>query len=90
MTGSLKHETNEYPLRSPTPSSSESARNGCGSPRAAQRVRNVLPIAREFGLSAYDGAYLELAVRRGAPLATLDARLAKAALAAGVAVFPGR
>jgi predicted nucleic acid-binding protein len=54
---------------------------------AAERVRNVLPIAREFGLSAYDGAYLELAVRRGAALATLDARLAKAARSAGVTLF---
>jgi predicted nucleic acid-binding protein len=44
---------------------------------APERVRNVLPIAREFGLSAYDGAYLELAVRRGAALAALDAKLAK-------------
>jgi predicted nucleic acid-binding protein len=57
---------------------------------AAERVRNVLPIAREFGLSAYDGAYLELAVRRGAALATLDARLAKAARSAGVTLFSGR
>jgi predicted nucleic acid-binding protein len=57
---------------------------------AADRVRNVLPIAREFGVSAYDGAYLELAVRRGAALATLDGKLAKAARAAGVALFSGR
>jgi predicted nucleic acid-binding protein len=39
---------------------------------------NVLPIAREFGLSAYGGAYLELTVRHGAALATLDAKLAQA------------
>jgi predicted nucleic acid-binding protein len=32
----------------------------------------------------YDAAYLELALRRGAPLATLDADLAKAAKKAGV------
>ena len=57
---------------------------------AAERVRNVLPIAREFDLSAYDAAYLELAVRRGVALATLDARLSKAARAAGVALFSGR
>lgn len=57
---------------------------------AAERVRNVLPIAREFGLSAYDAAYLELAARRGAALATLDAKLERAARRAGVAVFSGR
>lgn len=57
---------------------------------AAERVRNVLPIAREFGVSAYDGAYLELAIRRGTALATLDAKLAKAARGAGVTLFSGR
>ena len=51
------------------------------------RVQNVLPLSREFGLSAYDAAYLELALRRGAALATLDARLAKAARGAGVELF---
>jgi predicted nucleic acid-binding protein len=35
-------------------------------------VSNVLPLAREYDLSAYDAAYLDLAVRQGAPLATLD------------------
>jgi predicted nucleic acid-binding protein len=34
-------------------------------------------------LSAYDAAYLELALRAGLPLATLDANLAKAAEIAG-------
>lgn len=57
---------------------------------AAARVHNVLPIAREFGLSAYDAAYLELAARRGASLATLDAKLEKAAQRAGVRVFSAR
>ena len=38
-------------------------------------VSNVLPLAREYGLSAYDAAYLELAIRHGAPLATLDGNL---------------
>jgi predicted nucleic acid-binding protein len=51
-------------------------------------IRNVLPLARESGLSAYDAAYLELALRRGAALATLDARLAKAARGAAVQLFP--
>lgn len=47
------------------------------SPEAVERV---LAIAAERRLSAYDAAYLELAERRSAALATLDERLAKAAL----------
>lgn len=38
-----------------------------------------LPIlARRWALSAYDAAYLQLALRKRAPLVTLDARLAAA------------
>lgn len=44
----------------------------------------ILTIAREHDLSAYDAAYLELAMRLGLPLATLDERLRRAADAAGV------
>lgn len=51
-------------------------------------VTNVLPLARQHNLSAYDAAYLELSIRRGAPMATLDARLRKAAQNAGVKIFP--
>lgn len=40
------------------------------------------------GLTAYDAAYLEVAVARGIPLATLDVRLRDAAQAAGVTVLP--
>jgi predicted nucleic acid-binding protein len=53
-------------------------------------VSNVLPLAREYGLSAYDAAYLELSIRHGAPLATLDGRLRKAAQKAGVRIFAGK
>jgi predicted nucleic acid-binding protein len=44
----------------------------------------VLSLAREQGLSTYDAAYLELAIREGLPLATLDTELKKAAKAVGV------
>jgi predicted nucleic acid-binding protein len=35
-------------------------------------------LALEWGLSAYDACYLQLALRHRAPLVTLDARLARA------------
>jgi predicted nucleic acid-binding protein len=47
----------------------------------------TLHLARRYRLSAYDAAYLELALRNGLPLASLDAALIKAAEAAGVHRF---
>ena len=49
--------------------------------------RETLFLARRFALTAYDAAYLELAARLDAPLATADEALARAARAAGVAVI---
>jgi len=48
---------------------------------------DTLNLARRYKLSVYDAAYLELALRAGHPLATLDASLAKAATLAGIPVF---
>ena len=48
---------------------------------------DTLQLARRYRLSSYDAAYLELALRRGLPLATLDADLNKAARKAGVLRF---
>jgi predicted nucleic acid-binding protein len=48
---------------------------------------DVHRLAVEHGLSGYDAAYLELAIRKGLPLATLDEDLQKAAPAAGVTLF---
>jgi predicted nucleic acid-binding protein len=53
----------------------------------AKHVEEVLPLARTHGLSAYDAAYLELSIRHNASLATLDAKLRKAAKLAGVTLF---
>jgi len=47
---------------------------------------DVIESARAFGLSAYDGAYLELAVREALPLATFDLALRKAAKKLGVSL----
>jgi predicted nucleic acid-binding protein len=46
----------------------------------------VLALARAHRLTVYDAAYLELARRLDAPLATLDRKLAAAARAAGVSL----
>jgi predicted nucleic acid-binding protein len=45
---------------------------------------DVVALARERKLTVYDAAYLELAIREGLPLATLDRALEKAAIAEGV------
>jgi len=47
----------------------------------------LLGLARAHRLSAYDAAYLELALRRRIPIATLDNQLKAAAATAGVAAF---
>ena len=46
--------------------------------------RLVVALARKHRLTAYDAAYLDLAVRLTAPMATLDRALADAALAEGL------
>jgi len=46
--------------------------------------RQLFELAMRYGLSSYDTAYLELAMRHGLPLATRDELLKLAAHAAGV------
>lgn len=46
-------------------------------------LSETLQLARRHGLSTYDASYLELALREGLPLATLDADLRKALKKAG-------
>jgi len=52
----------------------------------ARARREILPLARAEGLTTYDAAYLELAIRRGLPLMTKDAALIAAAGRTGVAI----
>ena len=52
----------------------------------ARAWREILALARAEGLTTYDAAYLELAIRRGLPLQTRDRALATAAGRCGVAV----
>lgn len=51
---------------------------------AEHALQETLSLARRYKLSSYDASYLELALRSGSPLATLDKDLAKAAQIAGV------
>jgi predicted nucleic acid-binding protein len=55
-----------------------------GSERA---FRELLDLARSERLTAYDAAYLELALRLGLPLASKDARLRTAAAGLGLTVL---
>ncbi|MDO8413055.1 MAG: type II toxin-antitoxin system VapC family toxin [Gallionellaceae bacterium] len=50
-------------------------------------LSDTLQLARRYKLSAYDASYLELALRSGTPLATLDEDLQRAAKKAGVKKF---
>ena len=54
---------------------------------AHQAFSRTINLARTYKLSTYDAAYLELAIRSGLPLATLDKDLRKAAKKAEVPVF---
>jgi predicted nucleic acid-binding protein len=50
-------------------------------------LHGTLDLACRYGLSAYDAAYLDLALRKTMPIATLDERLVAAANEAGVPVM---
>ncbi|HXZ41107.1 MAG TPA: type II toxin-antitoxin system VapC family toxin [Terriglobales bacterium] len=52
----------------------------------AHAFEQVLSVARQRELSEYDASYVELALREGLPLATLDAKLRRAARSAGIAL----
>jgi predicted nucleic acid-binding protein len=47
----------------------------------------VFSLAERHGLTVYDAAYLDLAIREGLPLASLDNALCKAATNSGVPLF---
>jgi predicted nucleic acid-binding protein len=49
---------------------------------------DALALARRHGLTLYDALYLDLALRRALPLATLDAALRRAAEAEGLPLLP--
>jgi predicted nucleic acid-binding protein len=55
--------------------------------QADHAFEHVLPLARQTGLTEYDAAYLELSLRLGLPLATLDTKLRQSAKDVGVALL---
>jgi predicted nucleic acid-binding protein len=55
----------------------------------ARALHETMSLAREHRLTAYDAAYLELAMRVGLPLATGDRSLRAAAERAGVDLLGG-
>jgi predicted nucleic acid-binding protein len=54
---------------------------------ANQSFGRVMALARAYKLSSYDAAYLELAIREGLPIATLDKDLLKASKKADVEIY---
>lgn len=54
---------------------------------ALKSFNRTLNLARAHKLSSYDAAYLELAIREGLPLATLDKELIKAAKKSDVKLY---
>lgn len=49
---------------------------------------SIISLARAHGLTVYDAIYLELAMRSGRALATLDHALRRAAATVGVEIIP--
>lgn len=54
----------------------------------SRAFREILTLARTEALTTYDAAYLELAIRHGTPLATLDKALIRAASRIEVQTLP--
>jgi predicted nucleic acid-binding protein len=49
----------------------------------SRAVTDIRSLGERYRLTAYDAAYLELSMRTGVPLATMDNALKKASIAAG-------
>jgi predicted nucleic acid-binding protein len=48
--------------------------------------RSIMDFSRKYSISAYDAAYLELALRKGLPLISFDKMLCEAAKKAGILI----
>jgi len=58
--------------------------HGTRNPAFSDAFDDIYALARKHSLTAYDAAYIELAIRKSLPLASLDDDLNRAALASGV------
>lgn len=58
-------------------------------PLDRERFDAIMTLARRYMLSAYDAAYLELALKSALPLATRDKALAEAVTKSGATLFQG-
>lgn len=56
--------------------------------RMALKMEKLLALGRAHGLSSYHAAYLDLAMRSGLPIATLDGNLLAAARRVNVPILP--
>ena len=56
-------------------------------PPVYERRTEIFALAREYGLTAYDATYLDLALRTGSGLVSFDRRLTRAQEVAGIASF---
>lgn len=54
---------------------------------SGKAMKDLLGLARAHNLSSYDASYLDLAMRKGLPLATLDEKLRKAAASTKVLIL---
>jgi predicted nucleic acid-binding protein len=50
-------------------------------------IKEIFSLAKEYQLSTYDASYLDLAMRKGLPIATRDSALSKAAQKCKVPIF---
>jgi predicted nucleic acid-binding protein len=53
-----------------------------------EAISRFQELALAYSLTAYDAAYLELALRKGLAIATFDQRLKQAAQKAGLSTIP--
>ena len=54
--------------------------------QSGRAFNQILSVARQNNLTEYDAAYIELALREGFPLATLDDKLRQAATRVGISL----
>ena len=53
-------------------------------------IKDIFALARKHKLSSYDASYLDLAMRKGLPIATLDKNLLAAAKRSKVPILKGK